>query len=240
MRTSPSYSRVRFPLLSVINGPEDVKHLSAEQLNALAGEPVYPADLTRAGIAGSAFRISNVDREGRIVPPYTGIRLKGKPGARDVIALFQREPISRHRSLETHIFAIRDHTVHGTVEWVSMADNRTSVFVPFEPMAAGEIFGPFHAVTAMPEHTAEKPAEGLYYTMRDGTFGLYPDGWRDSWYWVFSMLEHIARDDADAAVAIRRKMDALQDEIFASGETGNRAAEKCWTAALDLLAGFGR
>ena len=29
---------VRFPLLSVINGPEDVKHLSAEQLNALAGE----------------------------------------------------------------------------------------------------------------------------------------------------------------------------------------------------------
>ena len=29
---------MRFPLLSVINGPEDVKHLSAEQLNALAGE----------------------------------------------------------------------------------------------------------------------------------------------------------------------------------------------------------
>jgi hypothetical protein len=54
------------------------------------------------------------------------------------------------------------------------------------------------------------------------------------------MLEHIAAEDEAAAVTIREKMDTLQDEICAGGETGNRAAEKCWHAALDLLSDFGR
>ena len=92
----------------------------------------------------------------------------------------------------------------------------------------------------MPEHIAEKPDDGLYFKMKDGTWGIYPDGWRNSWYWVFTMLEHIAAEDEAAAVTIREKMDALQDEICAGGETGNRAAEKCWHAALDLLSDFGR
>lgn len=65
-------------------------------------------------------------------------------------------------------------------------------------------------------------------------------GWRDSWYWVFSMLERIARDDEAAAVDIRERMAALQDEICASGITGNPAAEICWHTALDLLSEFGR
>lgn len=92
----------------------------------------------------------------------------------------------------------------------------------------------------MPEHTAERPAEGLCYKTENGDWGLYPDGWRDSWYWVFTMLEHIARDDEAAAVYIREKMDALQDEICASEVTGNPAAELCWNTALDLLSEFGR
>ena len=156
------------------------------------------------------------------------------------MSFYQQVPISRHRSLETHIFQISDHTELGTVEWVSMADNRSSVFVPYYPMAATEVFEKFHTETAMPEHTAEKPAEGLYYEMQDGTWGLYPDGWRDSWYWVFSMLEHIAREDEAAAVDIRERMDALQDAICASGVIGDPAAELCWHTALDLLSEFGR
>ena len=222
------------------DAPVSVYPRMAAGLNALSGENAYPEDLTPSGIEESTFRISNVDSEGKTVPLYTGIRLKGKPGIRDVMAFYQQKPISRHRSLETHIFQIRDHTVHGTVEWVSMADNRSSVFVPYYPMAATEVFGNFHTETAMPEHTAERPAEGLYYKMEDGTWGLYPDGWRDSWYWVFSMLEHIARCDETAAVHIRERMDALQDEICASGLIGNPAAEICWRAALDLLSEFGR
>ena len=212
----------------------------AAGLNFLAGEAVYPGNLTHAGIDGSAYRISNVDSEGRTVAPYTNIRLKEKLGVRDVMAFYQQEPISRHRSLETHIFQIGGGTDHGTVEWVSMADNRTSVFVPYDPTETTEVWEAFHAAAAMPEHTEEKPEEGLCYAMEDGTWGLYPEGWRASWYWVFTMLEHIARDDEAAAAAIRERMYALQDEICAGTEMGNPAAEKCWRAALDLLSEFGR
>ena len=45
---------------------------------------MYPVNLTRSGIDGSAFRISNVDSEGRIVSLYTNIRPERKPGIRDV------------------------------------------------------------------------------------------------------------------------------------------------------------
>ena len=220
--------------------PDSVYPRLAAGLNFLSGENEYPGDLTSSGIEGSAFRISNVDAEGNIVSPYTRIRLKGKPGIRDIMAFYQQEPISRHRSLETHIFQISGPSDHSTVEWVSMADNRSSVFVPLYPMATTEVFGSFHAETAMPEHTKEKPAEGVYYQTKNGTWCLCPDGWRDSWYWVFFTLEHIAREDETAAVYIRERIDALQDEICASGVTGNPAAEICWRTALDLLSEFGR
>ncbi|MBR0514647.1 MAG: C69 family dipeptidase [Clostridia bacterium] len=222
------------------DAPASVYPRLAAGLNAMSGEHTDPADLMPSGMQESIFRISNVDSEGKTVLPYTNIRLKGKTGIRDVMALYQHEPVSRHRSLETHIFQISGPTAHGTVEWVSMADNRTSVFVPWYPMVTTEVPGYFHAGTAMPQHMAERPAEGLYYETENGGWGLYPDGWRDSWYWVFSMLEHIARDDEAAAVYIRERMDVLQDDICASGVTGNPAAEICWRTALDLLSEFGR
>ena len=222
------------------HAPDSTYLRLAAGLNILCEDTVYPEDLKHSGIDGSPFRISNVDSAGNIVPPYTNIQLKGKPGIRDVMAFFQQEPISRHRSMETHIFQISDHTAHGTVEWVSMADNRSSVFVPYYPMATSEVYEAFHAQTAMPEHPAEKPEDGLYYKVENGQWGRYPDGWRDSWYWVFTMLEHIARDDEAAAATIRKRMDALQDEICASEEIGNPAAEKCWRTALDLLSDFGK
>ena len=212
----------------------------AAGLNDVSGEAAYPGDLTPSGIAGRAFRISNVDSEGRTAAPYTNIRLKKKLGVRDVMAFFQQEPISRNKSLETHIFQISDGTVHGTVEWVSMADNRTSVFVPYYPMETTEVFEAFHKDTAMPVLTEEKPAEGLCYAMKDGNWGLYPEGWRDSWYWVFTMLEHIAGEDEAAAASIMERMDALQDEICACTEIGNPTAEMCWHTVLDLLSEFGR
>ena len=222
------------------DAPDSAYSRLAAGLNALSGENIYPDDLTSSGIEGSAFRISNVDPEGKTVSPYTSLRLGGKPGIRDVMALYQQDLINRHRSLETHIFQVSGPGTQDTVEWVSMADNRYSVFVPYYPMETTEVFGSFHAETAMPEHTEEKPSEGLCYRMENGTWGICPDGWRDSWYWVFSMLERIAWEDEAAAALIRERMDALQDEICASGVTGNPAAEICWQAALGLLTELGR
>ncbi len=207
----------------------------AAGLNALAGEPVYPADLTHNGIDGSAFRITNVDSEGRITAPYTRIRLNGKLSVRDVMALYQQEPISRHRSLETHIFQIGTPDAHGTVEWISMADNRTSVFVPYYTMETTEVFEAFHAKTAIPGRAEEKPDAGLCYRRKDGSWGLYPDGWRISWYWTFARLEQIALEHAEAAACIGERMKTLQDRICSSGETGNRAAETVWRSVCELL-----
>jgi dipeptidase len=207
----------------------------AAGLNFLCGDSAYPEDLAPDGIDGSAFRISNVDPEGKTVAPYTNIRLKGKLDVRDVMRFFRQEPVSRHKSLETHIFQISDATSRGTKEWISMADNRTSVFVPYYPMETAEVFEPFRAGTAMPEHSEEMPSGALGYRMEKGAFGIYPEGWMDSWYWVFTRLEHIAQDDEAAAVRIRERMEALQEEICASGITGNEAAEKCWQEALALL-----
>lgn len=222
------------------DAPQSVYLRLSAGLNYLAGEQAYPGDLTPSGIDGCAFRISNVDAEGRTVAPYTNIHLKDKMGVRDVMAFYQQEPISRNYSLETHIFQISGPDAHGTVEWVSMADNRSSVFVPYYPLETTEVFESFHAETAIPEQTEEKPAEGLCHTMKNGNWYLYPEGWRDSWYWVFTMLEHIAGEDEAAAVSIRERMDALQDELCACTELGNPAAEICWRTALDLLSEFGR
>ena len=71
--------------------------------------------------------------------------------------------------------------------------------------------------------------------MRDGEWGIYPDGWRDSWYWVFARLEHMAWDHEEAAAYIKEKMNALQDQICSSGETGNKVAETAWLSVQKLL-----
>ncbi len=222
------------------NAPDSAYARLAAGLNYLLDTDRYPADLKGAEIDGKEYRISNVDSGGNIVAPYTSIRPEKKQGIRDVMAFFRQEPISRHRSLETHIFRISNDPGNSTVEWVSMADNRTGVFVPYNPMDTSEVFEAFRTRTAMPEMREEEPAEGLYYASASGSWGVYPEGWRDSWYWVFTMLEHIARDHEEAAGHIRETMDALQDEICASGETGNPVAEKVWQAALGLLKEYGK
>ena len=187
----------------------------------------------------SYFRISNNDPDGNIVLPYTGIRADKKLNVRDVMDLFKIPPISRKRSLETHIFQIHDESSSGILEWISMGDNRYSVFVPYEPLLTTEVFEAFHNGTAMPELVEEKPAEGYCYATKEGLWGIYPEGWKDSYYWVFTALEHIAEEDDAAAEHIASVMRTLQDDICQRQETGNVPAGKAYQAALDLLEEYG-
>ena len=78
---------------------------------------MYPVDLMSSGIDGSAFRISNVDSEGRTVALYTNIRLNRKPGIRGkngMNILFVDACVREHsrtRLLAEHVLARLDGTV---------------------------------------------------------------------------------------------------------------------------------
>ena len=152
--------------------------------------------------------------------------------------LFLETPISRHRSLETHLFQIRDESSGGILEWISMGDNRYGVFVPYEPLLTTEVFEPLRTGTAMPEFVEEKPAQNCYAT-EEGLWGIYPEGWKNSYYWVFTVLEHIAEEDEAAAAHIANTMRTLQNEICQQQETGNASAGKAYQTALDLLKEYG-
>ena len=221
------------------NTPESAYPRLSAALNYLSSQKVWPSDMKPEDIDGSDFRISNHDAEGNIVLPYTNIRADKKLNVRDVMNLFMEPPISRHRSLETHLFQIRDESSGGILEWISMGNNRYSVFVPYEPMLTTEVFEALRTGTAMPEFVEEKPAESYCYATKEGLWGIYPEGWKNSYYWVFNALEHIAEEDDAAAAHIANTMRTLQNDICQRQETGNASAGKAYQTALDLLEEYG-
>ena len=174
-----------------------------------------------------------MDAEGGITVPYTGIRADRKLDIRDVFDFFRVAPISRNKSLETHVFQIGGGE---TVEWLSMGDNRYSVFVPCDPIAAADVFEAFGAGTAMPEYVREKPSAESFYSADLDIWGIYPEGWRNSYYWVFAALGHVAGENEEAAALISGAMRDLQEEIIARPETG--AAEKAYRKAVECLDAF--
>lgn len=208
-------------------------------LNFLSSGHTWPAEMKAEDIDSADFRISNIDLKGNTVPPYTRIRADKKLSVRDAMELFRRPPISRRRSLETHLFQIKGSGKDDTVEWISMGDPQYSAFVPFLPMLTTDVFGPYRTGTEMPEFVEVKPAGGLYYATQYDLWGIYPEGWRNSFYWVFTALEHITREDKSAARHIADTMSALQDEICQKKMTGNAAAEKAYKTALELLKEYG-
>ena len=218
--------------------PESTRPRLLAALNYLSPRKDRPSDMKPEDIDGSDYRISNNDPDGNIVLPYTNIRADKKLNVRDVMNLFLETPISRHRSLETHLFQIRDESSGGILEWISMGDNRYGVFVPYEPLLTTEVFEPLRTGTAMPEFVEEKPTGNCYAT-EEGLWGIYPEGWKNSYYWVFTVLEHIAEEDEAAAAHIANTMRTLQNEICQQQETGNASAGKAYQTALDLLKEYG-
>ena len=221
------------------NAPESTYRRLSAALNYLSSQKIWPSDMKPEDIDGSYFRISNSDPDGNIVLPYSNIKADKKLSMRDVMNLFLIPPICRHRSLETHLFQIPDKNSVGILEWISMGDNRYSVFVPYEPILTKEVFEPLRTGTAMPELVKEKPAEGYCYSTQTGLWGIYPEGWKNSYYWVFTALDNIAEEDEAAAEHIANTMSALQDDICQRQETGNTAAQKAYQVALELLKEYG-
>ena len=232
-------------------------HRLAAGLNTLAGAETWPADLTAEGIEDSAYKISNLDGEGKIVAPYTNITAAGPLDVQSLIDFYQTSPIGKPGNTETHIFQLSGASALGTVEWLCMDNAVYNVFVPYYPMLTTAVFGGYEAGCDFAAYVEEEPTEGTFFPAKEGVWVVFPEGWENSLYWVYAALSHIAQDDAEAAAHISETLAATQTEIFADwaalqeavagaddpaavATAGSAAmAEKSYDAAVALLAEYG-
>lgn len=166
-------------------------------LNYLLGESVY----TEENITDSAFTISNVDEDGQITGLYTNITLDHAYTVDDIVNYFKVDPVGRPANQETNIFQIfsdvEDEAL-GTIEWVSMGNDRYTVFVPYYPMLITDTYEAYQVSTAAAEFTTEEPTDGsAYYPSEDrdwetgdtiSGFTVLPENWEDSYYWSFDAV----------------------------------------------------
>ncbi len=230
----------------------------AAGLNFLDAACAYPADLTPEGIDDAAYKLSNIGADGAIVPLYSGVTADKLLDPQAIIDFYKTSPIGKAGNTETHFFQIDAgaEAATGIVEWVSMDNALYNVFVPYYPMLTTDVFEAYKAGCDFAGYAEEEPAEGVYFAARDG-WVVYPEGWENSFYWVFAALSHLAADDEAAAAHITETFAAVQAEInvdwiavqeavaaaddpAAAATAGSAAmAEKVFAAACALLAEYG-
>lgn len=180
--------------------------------------------------------MTNLDAEGNITELHNSIRAQGPLSLRDVIGFFRTSPIGKPANAETHVFQIStaDDTAAGTIEWISMANCRYNVFVPFYPMLTTEVHPSLKTGQAFPEHVSEEPAAGTYFpSLSEAGFVVYPEGWEESFYWNFAVLNHMAAEDEEAEAEITELRERTQEMVYTEWErlqdnvlhTGDHASE---------------
>ena len=231
----------------------------AAALNYLNAENEYPADLAPDQIDSAAYCLSNIDAAGNLTALYTDISADKPLDAQAVIDFYKVSPIGKAGNTETHFFQISaeaDPAV-GTVEWLCMDNAAYNVFIPYYPMLTESVFDAYTEGHDFADYVDEEPTEGTYFAAGDG-WVVYPEGWENSFYWVYAALSHIALEDEQAAAQITETMAALQAEINADwaalqtavAQAGDDAAavategscamaEKAFLAATALLADCG-
>ena len=214
--------------------------------------------LTEETITDTDFCISNIDADGNIVSLYTNINIEEPVTLEDVVNYFHVSPVGRPSNQETHIFQIDAdaETELGTVEWVSMANDIYSVFVPCYPMLINDTYEGYHVSTAGVTFTEEQPADGSdYYPYEqhdwrtdESTEGyrVLPSDWRESSYWAYdAVANYILYADSteeDETFALETyaalqqdiydQFAALQDEM--TGLSGDALRELLTSSAADL------
>ena len=203
------------------NGSYSTGSRLAAGLNYLSGSDSFRVDENGQGIERSAYTMTNLDAEGNITELHNSIRTQGPLDLRDVIGYFRTSPIGKPANAETHIFLIStaDDTAVGTVEWISMANCRYNVFVPFYPMLTTEVHPSLNTGHMFPEHVQEEPAERTYFpSLSEAGFVIYPEGWEESFYWIFAALNHIVTEDENAAAEITEYRERTQEMVFTEWE----------------------
>ena len=229
-------------------------------LNYLNKDYKYTADQLKKD--NTRFTISNVDTQGNIVTLYTNIQADRTLDKNDVFGYYKLSSIGKPSNQDIEIFQLfkdkdKDVTT-GTVGWVGVGDMSYNVFVPYYPMLltdSKDMYEGYQATLPAVQNVSELPDSdnAFYLAGRRGGFVVYPEGWRDSYYFSFEGLGGYIADaekltgtaisDADKKL-VQDKMTALQNEFnetFANvttanaTETSRQMAAKAHAKALEML-----
>ena len=206
------------------------------------------------------FTISNVNDKDEQVGLYTNIKADRTLDKNDVFGYYKLSSIGKPSNQDIEIFQLfkdKDITT-GTVGWVGVGNMSNNVFVPYYPMLltdSKDMYEGYQATLPAVQKVAERPADASAFFVNDkkGGFAVYPEGWRNSYYFSFEGLGgYIADAEAITGTAIsdadkklvQDKMTALQNEFnetFAkvelknATETSRQMAAKAHATALAMI-----
>ena len=229
-------------------------------LNYLNKDYNYTAEQLLAD--NTRFTISNVNDKDELVGLYTNIKADRTLDKNDVFGYYKLSSIGKPSNQDIEIFQLfkdkdKDITT-STVGWVGVGNMSNNVFVPYYPMLltdSKDMYEGYQATLPAVQKVAERPADAnaFYVKDRGGKFAVYPEGWRDSYYFSFEGLGgYIADAETITGTAIsaadkklvQDKMTALQNEFnetFAkvelknATETSRQMAAKAHATALAMI-----
>ena len=208
------------------------------------------------------FTISNVDANDEQVGLYTNINIEAgrKLDKNDVFGYYKLSSIGKPSNQDIEIFQLfkKNDVTTGTVGWVGVGNMSNNVFVPYYPMLltdSKDMYEGYQATLPAVQNVSAPPDSdnAFYLAGRRGGFVVYPEGWRDSYYFSFEGLGGYIADaekltgtaisDADKKL-VQDKMTALQNEFnetFAkvelknATETSRQMAAKAHATALAMI-----
>ena len=206
------------------------------------------------------FTISNVNDKDEQVGLYTNIKADRTLDKNDVFGYYKLSSIGKPSNQDIEIFQLfKDNDVTtGTVGWVGVGNMSNNVFVPYYPMLltdSKDMYEGYQATLPAVQKVAERPADANAFFVNDkkGGFAVYPEGWRNSYYFSFEGLGgYIADAETITGTAVsaadkqyvQDKMTALQNEFnetFAkvelknATETSRQMAAKAHATALAMI-----
>ena len=212
----------------------------------------------------SLFTLSNL-RDGEIVPVYSNIQTDRVLDKNDVFGFYRLSSVGKPSNQEIEIFQLlpENDTETGTVGWVGLGNMSYNVFVPYYPLLLEDIYDGCQVSTETVERVPVSEGRpdafctyGADWFSGDGYYIVYPENWRDSYYFAFEGLGGYIQDAEsidgapvsdellqDAAV----RLDALQqafNEEFAvmdpqdTTAAGMDMAARAHALALELIDGI--
>ena len=194
------------------------------------------------------FTISNLNEKNEIVPLYTNIKEDRQLTKGDVFNYYELSTIGKSSNQEIEIFQLYSDRPqeYGTVGWVGVGDMSNNVFVPCYPMLLDDIYEGYQTSTPVVTFSKEKPEGFASWDERKGQYVVYPENWRESYYFTFEglggyiqyaeQIDGAPVSDADKQY-VRGSLDELQrefyedfatvDELQNSGNPRALATENC-------------